>query len=137
MVNWRGRRRWLASVVGLLAVAALTVRVVDLIHQPEPPTYIAPSSVVGEPGSTNLTVVFPWLQQGWCVGQFSVAVHESATAVAVGDVLVHGPGSACAGIGSNGVVASVDVTLSTPLGKRRVIHATDGAVLQVVSPATG
>jgi len=137
MVNWRSRRWWLASLLGLLAVAALTMRVAYLIHQPTQPTLIAPLSVVGEPGSTNLTVVFPWLQQGFCVGQFSVAVHESATTVAVSDVVDHGPGPVCGGIGTEGGVASVDVTLSTPLGKRHVVRATDGSVLHVASPPAG
>jgi len=102
------------------------------------PTPIHAESVIGAADSTKLTVVFPWHHNGWCAGQFTVRVDESDTEVSVANVLNNGtPSQQCADVGSDGQHASVDVTLDSKLGDRKVVRLPDGAVLPVQAPAQG
>ncbi|MFF5227902.1 hypothetical protein [Dactylosporangium sp. NPDC000521] len=88
------------------------------------------------PGGDPDTIVirFDWPHDGWCSGQFTIAAAETSTEVRVGDVVskTQRPGANCAGLGSDGTTAWDSLTLSRPLGDRRVVRADDGAALPYV-----
>ena len=78
-----------------------------------------------------LVVLVPWTEEGWCSGQFSVTATETATEVRVGQVRseVRRNGM-CAGLGTILDRAPVELQLRAPLADRRVVRASDGAVLR-------
>ena len=86
-------------------------------------------------GPLTLLVVLPWPREGFCAGQFTVSVRESDRQVQVGEVtsVEHRNGS-CAGLGTLNGRAAVAASLTTPLGDRAVVRASDGAPLPVVTP---
>lgn len=99
------------------------------------PTLIKPDSVILMADSHEIEVGFPWIGTEYCVGQFTVEVHESPTEIAIGQVADHGHrGGPCAGIGHEGDHAYVDVTLAAPLGSRPVVRTIDGTRLSVQAP---
>lgn len=91
---------------------------------------------LGEGGDPlGITVLVPWTEEGWCSGQFSVTATETPTEVRLGRVRseVRRKGW-CAGLGTIGDRAFVDLLLRQPLGDRRVVRASDGAELPVLRP---
>lgn len=78
---------------------------------------------------SDLILFFPFDGDGYCLGQFTAEVQETAEVVEVGDITeppVKG-GGACAGVGTVDSTASVFVPLSQPLGTRTVIRKADGS----------
>lgn len=102
-------------------------------------THLEPQSVVllGEGGDPLwVNVMVRWPQDGYCSGQFTAAASETPTQVHVGSVesrVYRGNGS-CPGLATVDGTASVPLQLSSPLGERRMIRASDGAVLRVSAP---
>ncbi|MER7073496.1 hypothetical protein [Terrabacter sp. NPDC000476] len=100
---------------------------------------LAPVGVqlLGEGGDPLVVmVVFPWTQDGICVGQVAVAASETASAVSVEQVtgFAEPQGRACAGVGTDGRTASVELRLASPLGERAVTRRVDGAAVPVTRP---
>ncbi len=137
MTMTSNRRRLLGVMIVVVAGALVAGLVLHLNRQKETAASIRPDGVLGTSGSTSIAIQFPWSTAGFCFGQFSVQVHETATTVTVDDVVNHGRGSNCAGIGSDGKHATVDVRLSMPLGDRPVVRSADGATLPLRSPSSG
>lgn len=138
MNRWRVllRRPWtLAFTVLVMVGVAVRLATIDTGASP---TLIKPDSVSVTVNSRVIEVGFPWVGNGFCDGQFTVEVHESANEVTVGQVADHGHrGGPCAGIGHEGGHAFVDVTLAVPLGTRPVIRAIDGVPLSVQGSTSG
>lgn len=96
-----------------------------------------PVVLLGEGGDPLIVnVMVRWPQGGYCSGQFRVAATETPTQVHVGSVesRVNRGNGGCAELGTVDGTAWVPLQLSSPLGERRVIRASDGAVLQVSAP---
>jgi hypothetical protein len=91
---------------------------------------------LGEGGESDVILVgIAWTKDGYCSGQFSVAVTETPTEVRVGRVVSREyRNGTCAGLGTEDNTAWVDVILAAPLGGRRVIRASDGLWLPVRQP---
>lgn len=90
---------------------------------------------LGVGGDPNvLMIMFPWHEDGLCSGQFSVSARESEASVVVSQVTgIEWPGDAlCAGLGTDGQVGGVELTLAAPLGQRMVTRAVDGAHVPVM-----
>jgi hypothetical protein len=81
-----------------------------------------------------VVIMFPWHADGFCSGQFSVSAQESEASVVVSQVSgVEWPaGELCAGLGTDGRIAGVELTLAAPLGQRVVTRAVDGALVPVL-----
>lgn len=133
-------RVWKAGAV-LVGVGALVVGLLAWMgrgpfsNEPRQLTFSPiEARTLGEGGDLQvIVIVFPWPEDGFCSGQFSVSAQESETSVVVGQVKGSEwrPGELCAGLGSDGRVAAVDLTLRAPLGQRVVFRAVDGATLPV------
>ncbi len=99
-------------------------------------THVTPEAVMG-PGSAgdplSVTILFPWPEDGFCSGQFTVAATETDQEVRVSDVTSreYRRGS-CAGMGANDGTAGVVLTLDRPVGDRLVVRVRDGMALAVV-----
>ncbi len=99
-------------------------------------TQVVPEAVLG-PGSAGdpltVTILFPWPEDGFCSGQFTVSATETDAQVRVSDVTSreYRRGS-CAGLGTKDGTAGVELTLDRPWGGRAVVRAGDGAPLAVV-----
>lgn len=101
-----------------------------------PPSSLTPTSFStlgpgGEP--TVLMVRFAWPEPGFCPGEFSVSASETGGVVTVSQVTrAASPlfGGSCAGLGTVDQQASVAVTLTEPVGTRRVVRAVDGQELR-------
>ena len=92
---------------------------------------------LGEAGDPLLVeVIFPWTNNEFCSGQFTVSARESGSEILVSQVkgFEVPPDVPCAGLGSDGRVAGAYLTLSAPLGDRVVTRAVDGAALPVLDP---
>jgi hypothetical protein len=87
--------------------------------------------VPGEAGDPLVIgIAVRWTEQGWCIGQFSVTAVETATEVRVGQVRSElRRNGFCSGLGTILDRAWADLRLRQPLGDRRVVRASDGAVL--------
>jgi hypothetical protein len=80
----------------------------------------------------TMAIGVTWTKEGWCSGQFTVRGTETATEVRVGTVVSREcTGGGCAGLGTVDNTAWADLTLAAPQGDRRVVRASDGAVLPV------
>jgi hypothetical protein len=78
---------------------------------------------------SDLILFFPFDGDGYCLGQFTAEVKETAQTVEVGDITeppVQG-GGACAGVGTVDATASVVLPLAQPLGTRAVLRKSDGS----------
>ena len=86
----------------------------------------------GDPIVINVGVV--WGTDGYCSGQLTVTAAETPTEVRVHDVVSRTPrrGGGCAGLGSEGRMAWVGLTLAEPIGSRTAVRADDGFVLPVM-----
>jgi hypothetical protein len=134
------RRRPLIIVAAVLVTAAALVAVLlaaDVLR-PNLDRDLTPSAVAlpGEGADPlALYVVFPWPEEGFCSGQFQVTAEETATRVTISQVRNRDPlfswSRSCAGIGTVGGTAAVDVILEQPLGERAVHRAVDGIRLDV------
>jgi hypothetical protein len=130
----RARRRGFLGVALVVLVAALYFGD-RLLTQPQfIETSIQPKALMpGGPGDTiDFSVLFAWTEGGYCVGQFRVTATETTTQVRVGPVIsrryLYG---ACAGLGTTENVASVELKLTSPVGKRAVVRNSDGVALPV------
>jgi hypothetical protein len=131
-------------LVGLLLVAACETAAEDEVQgDGRGPATAPPTRAVLEPlppvayavSGSDLILFFPFDGDGYCLGQFTAAVQETAEVVEVGDVEeapVRGE-QACAGVGTVGSTASVALPLARPLGERTVIRKTDGSRLRLRS----
>jgi len=89
-------------------------------------SWIRPSAYTTSTTATpTLTVIFPWNENGFCYGQFSVNVEETETSVLVDDVESRSAHHDCADIASGGRVATVIASLARPLAGRSVVRADD------------
>ena len=128
-------RVWLA--IGLAALIAVTgyLTMRNLLDRKVQETSIQPQFVtpVGADGSpTDVDVGFAWSEHGYCLGQLHVTATETPTEVRVNDVVSRTEGDeACAGVGSNGRWASVQLPLRAPIGNRLVVRASDRTALPV------
>lgn len=100
---------------------------------------LAPVGVqlLGEGGDPAVVmVVFPWGRDGICVGQVAVTASETASTVSVDQVtgFAEPPGRDCAGVGTDGRSAAVELRLASPLGDRAVTRRVDGAAVPVTQP---
>ena len=100
-------------------------------------TRVAPEAVMGlGPAGDPLTVtiLFPWPDEGFCSGQFTVSATETDQEVRVGDVTSreYRRGS-CAGMGAKDGMAGVGLTLDRPVRDRLVVRVSDGMALALVS----
>jgi hypothetical protein len=132
------RRRWPVGVLVVAFPVIIVTLALTLEHGGQPETAIKPDAIFGQPDATVLTVRFPIQLDGWCLGRFTISVNETPERVSVGDVIDHGsPAGACKGIGSpDGMHASVDVTLRSPVGQRAIVRASDGVVLPLSTGAS-
>lgn len=74
-----------------------------------------------------------WMQQGWCLGQFHTKSTETTNEVIVGTVSARmDQNGICAGVGTVNNMAWAELHLKAPLGDRRVIRASDHAVLPLI-----
>jgi hypothetical protein len=81
-----------------------------------------------------IAILFPWPGDGYCSGQFSVSATETEEEVRVSDVISREyRGGSCAGLGTVGGMAGADLTLAAPLGQRKVVRASDGVTLTVIT----
>lgn len=128
------------ALIGLVVLLGALVAgtMVSGIWRPWIPRELTPTSValLGEGGDPNVVmVVFPWAERDFCPGQFKVTAAETPTLVTVSQVSNREPSirlvGGCAGVGSDGVSASVELRLAGPLGDREVVRAVDGQQLPV------
>jgi hypothetical protein len=81
----------------------------------------------GDGDPLAVSIGFPWSEQGYCSGQFTVRAVETADRVVVSQVRSRRANNGlCAGLGTMGAVATVDLILRAPLGDRSVYRAEDG-----------
>lgn len=112
----------------------------DEIGPPETRHRPTAYSDLGEGGDPDTIMIgFEWPHDGWCSGQFSITAAETPTEVRVHDIVSRTPraGSECAGLGSDGSMAWEGLTLSAPLGDRKVVCAEDGHVLPYLRRGPG
>jgi hypothetical protein len=98
-------------------------------HQPEVVL------TLGEGGDPLVVMIgFAWFEEGYCSGQFHVSATETPTEVRVGTVIgrILNRYGSCAGLGTSNNRAWAELRLETPLGNRRVVRDSDGAVLPIV-----
>jgi hypothetical protein len=125
-------KRWF-GILGILSIVLAAIMLATVALNRLGTTRIEPQdyALLGEGGDPLVVMVgFPWAEDGFCSGQFTIEVTETATEIRVGAVVsrnVHI--GACAGIGTLDGRAAVGAFLSAPLGDRRVIRASDGAEL--------
>ncbi|MEU8075050.1 hypothetical protein AB0B31_06325 [Catellatospora citrea] len=87
---------------------------------------------VSETQPELLKVGVAWGEDGYCSGQFSLPVTETATEVRLGTVTSRAyPGGSCAGLGTWDGMAWETVRLGGPLANRVVVRDTDGVRLPV------
>ena len=140
MRTWRvlaGVAVIIAIAVGGLAVAGHDGRGPLASRLGVTVTYVTPQGFapLGEGGDPQVIVIlFRWPGDGFCWGQFSVSAIETAEEVRVRDVISREyRGGSCAGIGTADGMAGADLTLAAPLGQRKVVRASDGATLTVIT----
>jgi hypothetical protein len=131
----RLRSRWMLLGVFVVIIAG-ALGLIFAEHNSSP-TPIKADSVVGSADSTTLTVRFPWSASTWCAGQFTVRVTGSDVQVSVANVLDKGkPAGTCRAVQTVDEHASVQVTLDSKLGDRKVVRLPDGATLPVQARRT-
>jgi hypothetical protein len=128
------------ALIGLVVLLGALVAgtMISGIWRPWIPRELTPTSValLGTGGDPNVVmIVFPWTEHGFCPGQFKVTAVETTTRVTVSQVSNKEPAirlvASCAGVGSDGVSARVELKLAGPLGDREVVRAVDGQQLPV------
>lgn len=135
----RARVWWVGGLLLFVVVMSVAIWEARVKAAEEYATQITPAYVV-TPGKgvdpRTITVVFPWQEVGFCAGQFRVTTTETPTKVIVSQVESRpvDENEGCAGIGTDGAVASHDVELESPLGTRSVTRALDGKLLDVSKP---
>lgn len=83
-----------------------------------------------DPRYLNVGVV--WSDDGYCSGQFTVAVTETPDEIRIGTVTSRlRSGGSCAGLGSVGGKAWTSVVLDRPIANRVIVRDADGARLPV------
>ena len=122
----------------MLAVAVVAAAAGYFGRDTDPPeTRHRPVAIrlLGQGGDPLVIMVgIEWHSDGWCSGQLTVTAAETSTEVRVFDVVDSTPprGGECAGLGSDGRMAWVDLTMSAPLGARTAVRAADGYVLPIM-----
>jgi len=133
------RRRWVVGVMAAPALVAFALWSNGLLGVGPlgeqlgfRTTWIDPIGyTTAKDAPTTLTVLFPWPENGFCAGQFTVQVHETPTSVLVDQVKSSAPKRICPDIGGGGRLP-VAATLSQPLGTRSVVRASDQKLLRYV-----
>ncbi|MEV4516022.1 hypothetical protein AB0K00_44570 [Dactylosporangium sp. NPDC049525] len=128
-------RRWIVVVLAFAVLAAAAVYFGRRVGPAETRHRPVAIRFLGEGGDPLVIMVgIEWHADGWCSGQFTVTAAETATEVRVFDVVSRTPrrGGDCAGLGSDGRMAWVNLTMSAPLGARTAVRAADGYVLPVM-----
>ncbi|WP_326999705.1 hypothetical protein OHA72_31765 [Dactylosporangium sp. NBC_01737] len=128
-------RRWVVIVLAFAVLAAAAVHFGRRVGPPQTRHQPVAIRFLGEGGDPLVIMVgIEWHADGWCSGQFVVTAAETSTEVRVFDVVSRTPrgNGGCAGLGSDGRTAWVDLTMSAPLGARTAVRAADGHVLPIV-----
>jgi hypothetical protein len=136
---WR-RVCWIGGaavlLVAVMAVASWVAqrKTVEEYSAPITPLYVVAPEKGADP--RTVIVVFPWLESGYCVGQFLITATETSTRVVVNPVKARtiGRNEGCADVGSDGATAGDALQLDAPLGDRTVTRAQDGKQLEVRQP---
>ena len=120
-----------------LAALACTSPVGDHVVQ----KFLAPQAVMLLPEGNDPRIVdvgVKWTEAGWCLGQFHVqSIKEVANDVWLGQVIDdENPNAVCAGVGTLNNMAWAELKLGAPLGTRRPIRASDGAILPILPANT-
>ena len=135
------RRVWWIGGAAALLVAVMAVaswvaqrKTVEEYSTPITPLYVVAPEKGADPRA--ITVVFPWRESGYCVGQFLITATETPTRVVVNQVKARpiGKSEGCADVGSDGATGGDVLQLDAPLGSRTVTRATDGKQLEVRRP---
>lgn len=140
-MRWRTVAVVVVGVIGLLGLVGVLLGRAGVGPLRDEPAVVSLAPVgVQLPGEgadpAVVTVVFPWSRDGICVGQVAVTASETTSAVSVEQVtgFAEPQGRDCAGIGTDGRTAAVELRLASPLGDRAVTRRVDGASVPVTQP---
>ena len=138
------RRLVLSAAVGLLIVGAVVIlrgfqgagplgaRLGSTVTSVRPAAFALPPSTEDP---RTIAVVFPWDEESYCNGQFTVRAVESDTRVEIEEVVsrqLRGTVS-CLGLVTRDGQAAAALRLAAPVGDRHVVRAPDRQSLAKVS----